>query len=147
MEVILKQDVDKLGKAGTSVKVKEGFARNFLIPNGLAVPVTPANLKKLQQENALKLQGLEKIKKSAQELQNKLAGLSLTISAQAQEENKLYGSVTVQDIASALNEEGFQIDKTAILLSEPIRALGIYEVPLRLHPEISANIKVWVVKK
>lgn len=147
MEVILKQDVDKLGKAGAVVKVKEGFARNFLIPNGLAVPLTQGNLKKLERENELKLQGLEKIKKSAQELKDKLTALSLTIPAQAQEENKLYGSITAQDIASALSEEGFKIDKAAILLSEPIKALGIYEVPLRLHPEISANIKVWVVKK
>lgn len=147
MEVILKQDVDKLGKAGTAVKVKEGFARNFLIPNGLAVPLTPVNLKKLEQEKALRLQGLEKIKRSAEELKNKLAGRSLTITAQALEENKLYGSVTAQDIASALSEEGFGIDKSAILLDEPIKALGIYEVLVRLHPEVSANIKVWVVKK
>ncbi len=147
MEVILKQDVDKIGKAGNTVKVKGGFARNFLIPNGLAVPLTQVNLKKLEQEKQVKLQESEKVKKSAEELKNRLINLSLTIPALIQEENKLYGSITAQDIAAALSEEGFEIDKNSVLLHEPIKSLGIYEVPVKLHPDVSANIKVWVVKK
>jgi len=147
MEVILKQDVDKIGKAGNTVKVKGGFARNFLIPNGLAVPLTQVNLKKLEQEKQVKLQESEKVKKSAEELKNRLINLSLTIPALIQEENKLYGSITAQDIAAALSEEGFEIDKNSVLLNEPIKSLGIYEVPVKLHPDVSANIKVWVVKK
>ena len=147
MEVILKQDVDKIGKAGTIVKIKDGFARNFLIPNGLAVPLTPANLKKLEQEKQKKILQLEKAKEGSKELKARLEGLSLTLPVLAQEEDKLYGSITAIDIAHALKEEGFDIDKSSIILDEPIKSLGIYEIPVNLHPEVSAKIKVWIVKK
>ena len=147
MEVILKQDIDKLGKAGTVLKVKDGFARNFLIPKSLAVPTTPANLKKLEKEVQRKALELEKSRKKAQDLSQKLEGLSLTIPALTQEEDKLYGSIASQDIARTLKEEGFEIDKNNILLDEPIKSLGIYEVPVKLSSEVSAKIKVWIVKK
>lgn len=147
MEVILNKDVDKLGKAGQVVKVKEGFARNFLIPNNLAVAVTPENLKKIEQEKQAKQAASDKLKKEAVELQQKLAGLSLTIAALTQEEDKLYGSVSSFDIAQSLKEEGFDIDKSKIALDEQIKALGIYEVPVKLHPEVTAKVKVWIVKK
>jgi large subunit ribosomal protein L9 len=147
MEVILNQDIDRVGKAGNIVKVKDGFARNFLIPNGLAVPVTPANLKKLEQEKQQKTLQLEKAKREAEELKAKLARLSLTIPVLTHEEDKLYASITEQDLAAALSEEGFNIDKNSIVLDEPIKALGIYEVSVNLHPEISAKVKVWIVKK
>ena len=147
MEVILNQDVDKLGKAGTIVKVKDGFARNFLIPNNLAVVLTPANLKKLEQSKQRKLLQLQEVKKKCEELKEKLAGMSLTIPALTGEEDKLFGSVTRQDIAAALKEEGFEIDKYALMLDEPIKSLGIYELPINLHPEVLAKIKIWVVKK
>ncbi|MEW6101985.1 MAG: 50S ribosomal protein L9 [Candidatus Omnitrophota bacterium] len=147
MEVILNQDVDKLGKRGAVVKVKEGFARNFLIPNHLAVPVTPANLKKLQQEKERQEQLSEKFKKESQELNERLSGISLTIPALTQEDDKLFGSITRDDIASALKDEGIGIDKNAILLEENIKALGIYEVPVKLHQEIMSKVKVWVVRK
>ncbi len=147
MEVILNQDVDKLGKAGTIVKVKDGFARNFLMPNNLAVLLTPANLKKLEQAKQRKLLQLQEVKKKCEELKEKLAGMSLTIPALTGEEDKLFGSVTRQDIAAALKEEGFEIDKYALMLDEPIKSLGIYELPIKLHPEVLAKIKIWVVKK
>ena len=147
MEVILNQDIDRIGKAGCIVKVKDGFARNFLIPNGLAVPVTPANLKKLEQEKQQKTLQLEKVKRGAEELKAKLAHLSLTIPVLTHEEDKLYASITAQDLATALSEEGFNIDKNSIVLGEPIKTLGIFEVPINLHPEISAKIRVWIVKK
>ncbi len=147
MEVILNKDVDRIGKAGSVVKVKEGFARNFLIPNGLAVPVTSANLKKIEQEKQQRLLQLEKTKHAAEELRDKLEHLSLTIPVLTHEEDKLYASITSQDLTIALKEEGFDIDKNSILLVEPIKSLGIYEVPVNLHPEIPAKIKVWVVKK
>lgn len=147
MEVILNQDIDRIGKAGQIVKVKDGFARNFLIPNGLAVPVTSANLKKLEQEKQLKALQLEKAKREAEELKAKLAHLSLTIPVLTHEEDKLYASITEQDLATALGEEGFNINKNSIVLDEPIKALGIFEVSINLHPEIPAKIKVWVVKK
>jgi len=147
MEVILSQDVDKIGKAGVVVKVKDGFARNFLIPNRLAVPLTPANLKKLEEGNKAQKQQLEKLKREAEGLGGRLSGLSLTISALSKDNEELYGSVSAQDIAGSLKEEGFEIDKEAILLAEPIKALGIYEVNIKLHPEVQAKVKVWIVKK
>ena len=147
MEVILNQDVDKLGKAQAVVKVKDGFARNFLIPNGLAVPLTASNLKKMEQGRQRKTLQLDKIKKESEELKERLAALSLTLPVLTQGEDKLYGSITSQEIARALKEEGFAIDKNSIALDEPIKSLGIYEVPIKLHPEIIAKVKVWIVKK
>ena len=147
MEVILSQDVEKIGKAGSIVKVKDGFGRNFLIPNNLAVSVTPENLKKLEQEKAKKNQHLEKIKKEAEELKSRLANFSLTLTALTKEEDKLYGSITAQDISQALKDEGFEIDKSCIEMDEPLKALGIFEIPVKLHSEVETKIKVWVVKK
>jgi len=147
MEVILSRDVAKLGKAGTVVKVKDGFARNFLIPNKLALPVTQANLKMLEQERLKKEQALEKIKKDSETLKQKLEVLSLTMPALVHEEEKLYGSITSQEIAAALKEEGIEVERDKIMLNEPIKALGIYAVSIKLHPEVTAQIKVWIVKK
>lgn len=147
MEIILSQDVDKLGVAGAVVKVKEGFARNFLIPNKLAVPATSANLKRLEQERQKKVAELRKAKEEFEQLKAKLDSLSLTIPALIHEEDKLFGSISQQDIVQALKEEGFEIDKNSIYLEEPIKSLGIYEIPIKLHPEVSAKIKVWIVKK
>jgi large subunit ribosomal protein L9 len=147
MEVILSQDVDKLGKAGSVIKVKDGFARNFLIPNGLALPMTASNLRKLERDKENKILQSEKVKKESQELKERLEGLSLTLAVLTKEEDKLFGSITSQEIAVSLKDEGFDIDKRHILLDEPIKALGIYEIPVKLHPEVTAQIKVWVVKK
>jgi large subunit ribosomal protein L9 len=147
MEVILKQDVNKIGKAGAIVRVKDGFARNFLMPNDLAIPVTAANLKSLEQEKQRKILQLEKAKKEAEMLKVKLDGLSLTIPVLTQEADALYGSITAVDLVRTLKDEGIELNKDLIALEEPIKALGIYEIPVKLHPEISAAIKVWVVKK
>ena len=147
MEVILIKDVDKLGKAGSVVKVKDGFARNLLFPKKLAMSVTAGNLKKLEAEKQKALQGLEQKKQEALATKERLDKLSLTIPASAQDEASLYGSVTAQDISSALKEEGIELDKNLIILDEPIKALGVYEIAVKLHPEISAKIKTWIVKK
>ena len=147
MKVILKKDVHNIGRMGEVKQVKDGYARNFLMPGGLAVPVTAANLKKLEQEKQNKLLGAQKLKEEAESLKDKLSVLSLTIAALINEEEKLYGSITVDDISAALLEEGFKIDKSAVALNEPIKSLGIYEVPVKLHPEVTVNIKVWIVKK
>lgn len=147
MEVILSKDIDRIGKAGHIVKVKDGFARNFLIPNGLALPVTTANIKKLEQDKQQKNLQSEKEKREAEGLRDKLARLSLTIPVLTHEEDKLYANITAQDIAAALEEEGFSIDKNSIMMDQPIKALGIFEVSVRLHPEIPAKLKVWIVKK
>jgi large subunit ribosomal protein L9 len=147
MEVILNQEVKGVGNKGDKVKVKDGFARNFLIPKGLAVVSTASNLKKIEQEKNLKAIQSDKLRKKSEDLKDKLAALSLTIPVLIQEEDKLYGSIASTDISCALKEEGFDIDKNDILLEGPIKSLGIYEVPIKLHPEVSAKVKVWVVKK
>ncbi len=146
MEVILTKDVDKVGKAGSVVKVKDGFARNLLLPKKLAIPVTSGNLKKLEQEKEKLIQGQEEKKKEALALKERLDKLSLTIPASAQDEKSLYGSVTALDISSSLKDEGIEIEKNLIILDEPIKSLGIYEISIKLHPEIQAKVKVWVVK-
>ena len=147
MEVILTKDVDKIGKIGSVVKVKDGFARNFLLPKKLAIPVTEGNLKKLEQEKKKLIQGLEEKKQAALVLKERLDNLSLTISATAQDEKSLYGSVTAQDISDSLKEEGIEVEKNLIILEEPIKSLGIYEIIVKLHPEVSAKVKAWIVKK
>ncbi len=147
MDVILKQDIDRLGKAGSVVKVKDGYARNFLIPNGLAVSCTSGNLRKLQEDQQKKQAQMDKVKQEAEGLKGKLAELSLTIPVLVQEEDKIYGSIGPQEIVAALKDEGFEIDKNSITLNDPVKALGIYEATLKLHPEVIAKIKIWIVKK
>lgn len=147
MEVILNKDVEKIGKAGTVVQVKEGFARNFLFPHNLAKPATPGSLKKLEQEKQARSAQSAKIKEELLEVKNRLTGLSLTISALAHDDEKLYGSISCHDISEALKREGFSVDKNSIELVEPIKTLGIYEIQVKLHPEITAKLKLWVVKE
>lgn len=147
MEVILTKDVAKVGKAGSVVKVKDGFARNLLFPKKIAIPLTSVNLKKLEQEKQRITQDLKKKKEAALVLKEKLDKLSLTIQSLAQDEKSLYGSVTAQDIANSLKEEGLEVDKNLIVLPEPIKALGIYEIEIKLHPEVYAKVKIWIVKK
>ena len=147
MKVILNKDVERIGHSGQLVKVKDGFARNYLFPNGLAISATAANLKRIEQEKAQKATQMEKSKKEALSLSEKLAACSLTIAVLVQEEEKLFGSVSAQDIQRALKDEGFEIDKLLIVLDEPIKQLGIYEVSVALHPEVTAKVKIWVVKK
>lgn len=147
MEVILNQDLVGVGKAGAVIKVKDGFARNFLLPNKLAVPVTCANLKKIEQENLRKTQNLQKLKKEAEDLKAKLASISVTIPVLVQDDEKLYGSITAQEIEAALKEEEINIGKNLIVIEQPIKSLGIYEIPIKLHPEVLAKVKIWIVKK
>lgn len=147
MKIILTQDFGKLGKKGDIVEVKDGYARNYLIPQGIAKQATPQAIKeielrkKIEQEKQRKQ--IEKLKKLSEEL----SGLSLTVTVKTGEEEKLYGAVTNIDIAKALRNEGYEIDKSAILLEEPIKELGVYQIPIRLHPDIIAKVKVWVVKE
>lgn len=147
MKVILLNNIDKLGKAGEIVSVKEGYARNYLIPNNKARVATPGNMKIL--DALKKKQAAEELKKleEAQILAGKISGLSLTITAQAGEEEKLFGSVSNEDIAGSLAEQGINIDKKEIILDEPIKKLGSYQVTVKIHPEVKANLRVWVVKK
>ncbi len=146
MKVILKQDFEKLGKAGDVVEVKAGYARNYLLPRGIALEATPSNLRVFEEQKKLDAQRLDKAKKGALALAEKLEGVSCTAAVAVGEEDRIFGSVTSQTIAELLKEKGFDIDKKKIVLEEPIKALGIYDVPIRLHPEVEAKVKVWVVK-
>jgi large subunit ribosomal protein L9 len=146
MEVILRASVDKLGHPGDIVKVSPGYGRNYLVPRGLAYPATPGNKKRIQQEHQ-RLESAEAARRSvAEQLATKLEQASLTFSARVGDEGKLFGSVTPADIAHELAAQGFTIEKRQVDLHEPIRALGVYRVPIRLHPDVKPEIKVWVIK-
>ena len=147
MKVILIQDLKKLGNKGDIVEVKDGYARNYLIPQGIAREATPQIIKEVELKKKIEQEKqrrqIEKLKK----LKDELSRLSLTVTVRTGEEEKLYGAVTNIDIAKALRNEGYEIDKSAIMLEEPIKELGVYQIPVRLHPEIVAKIKIWVVKE
>lgn len=147
MEVILTKDVEKVGKVGQLLKVKDGFAHHFLIPRGLAVIANPKNVKLVAEEQKHQEAKLIKEKKEAEELSQRLAFISCTVAVNAGEDDKLFGSVTSADIADALKIEGIDIDKQAIELDEPIKQLGIYQIEVKLHPQVTSQIKVWVVRK
>ena len=147
MEIILRQAVENLGKPGDVVKVKPGYARNYLLPHGLAYEATPGNLKRIQQERD-RLDAAENERRTAaQGLAEKIEQVSLTFSARVGEEGKLFGSVTAADIAAQLESQGFHLEKRQIDLHEPIKALGVYRVPIRLHADVKPEIRVWVIKQ
>lgn len=147
MQVILQEDVASLGKAGDVVNVREGYGRNFLLPQKKAVPADPKNLKQLDHQKRVVAAGQLKMKKRAEELAEKLKAVSITIGREAGEEDKLFGSVTVKDIADALRNEGHMIERHNIQLAEPIKQLGIYDISVKLHQEVTGVVKVWIVKK
>src|SRR3989338_8019651 len=140
VEIILREDIEGVGRAGSVIKVKDGFARNYLFPKGLAFVASANNLKKIEQEKMRKETLAEKEKKQLEALAQRLNGLSCTVVVDVNEKEKLYGSVTTADIAKSLAEEGLNIEKDAIILEGPIEELGIYEVEIRIHPEIKAKI-------
>ena len=147
MEVILRHAVENLGKPGDVVKVKNGYARNYLLPHNLAYEATPGNLKRIEQEKA-RLEAAENQRRdSAQGIATTLEQVSLTFSARVGEEGKLFGSVTAADIAQQLEQQGFHIEKRQIDLHEPIKSLGVYRVPVRLHADVKPEIRVWVIKQ
>jgi len=147
MEVILRESVEKLGHPGDIVKVSAGFARNFLLPRGVAYEATPGNKKRIAQEKERLEQAENGRIATAQEFAAKLEQVSLTFSARVGEEGKLFGSVTAGDIHGQLEAQGFTtIEKRMIDLHDPIRALGVYKVPIKLHADVKPEIKVWVIK-
>jgi large subunit ribosomal protein L9 len=147
MEIILRQTVENLGKPGDVVKVKPGYARNYLLPRGLAYEATPGNLKRIQQERD-RLEAAENARRdTAQGLAGQLEQVSLTFSARVGDEGKLFGSVTPADIAQQLEAQGFHIEKRQVDLHEPIKALGVYRIPIRLHADVKPEIRVWVIKQ
>jgi large subunit ribosomal protein L9 len=147
MKIIMKKDLEGVGKIGEIVEVKDGYARNYLIPRQVAMHASPQNLKIFEQEK-LRIELKEnKEQRVAEQAAKKLAGVSLTATVAVGEEDKVFGAVTSQDIAELLKNQGFEIDRRKIQLDEPFKALGIYEVPIKLHTNVEAKVKLWVVKE
>jgi len=147
MKVILRKNFDQLGNVGDVVSVKDGYARNYLIPRGIAYQATSGNIRSLDEEKKQIVKREAKELDSAQNLANELEKVSITIPVKVGEEEKIFGSVTNQMIADALHEKGFDVDKRKIEITEPIKSLGIYSVSVKLHPSVSAAVKTWVVRE
>mgnify|MGYP003311019041 FL=1 len=147
MKVILLRDVDSLGQAGEIVAVADGFARNHLIPRDQALLATDANVAQFESRRRQHAAAAEREARSAAQVAQVLEKASLTIQVKVGEGDKLFGSVTSQNIADLLKEQGHEVDRRTIDLEEPIRSLGVYNVPVRLHPEVTATVKLWVVKE
>jgi len=147
MDVVLRSNVPNVGLAGEVVKVKDGYARNFLIPRGLAFEATAANKRRIEAEATHRASRHAADEATARELAARLAQVAVTIPAKAGEGDRLFGSITTSDIAAALAPLGFTVDKRAIELEEPIRTLGPHQVPIRLHPAVRADLRVTVVRE
>jgi len=147
MDVILLKPVELLGPEGAVVQVKPGYARNYLLPQGLAVPATAQQLKAAETRQHQQQEKVQRIKAQAQVLKQKLEGRSLTIKLSLGEDDKPFGAITTHEIMDALTREGFELEKHALQLDQPIKSLGIFELPIRLHPEVTATLKLWVVKE
>ncbi len=147
MKVILRKDQDKLGQVGAVVDVKDGYARNFLIPKGIAYPASEGSMRALEEEKKQAERRSTIELKSSEKLATELEKLSITIKMKVGEDEKLFGSVTSQMIADAVKEKGFDIDKRIIEMPEPIKALGIYNVDVKLHQNVTGKVKVWVVRE
>ena len=147
MKIILREDVDHVGKMGELVTVADGYARNFLLPREMAAPATEKNVRALDHQKRLIEAKRKKERAAADELVKRLAGISVTIPMQAGEEDKLFGSVTSKDIADALAAADFVIDKRKIILDKPIKTLGTFMIPVRLASDVTGEVRVSVVKK
>jgi len=147
MEVILREDIDKLGSRGQVIKVAAGFARNFLLPKRLAVAATESNKKIVEQERQAHLRKEAKLISEAQDLAKLMLGVAITIKQKAGEADQLFGSVTSKDIADALAAKNYSIDRRKIQLDEPIKQLGEYTVPIKLHKDVTVDISVLVAKE
>jgi len=147
MKVILRQDIPDLGKVGQTVEVKSGYGRNFLIARNLAIPATKGNLKAIDEVRKQNDIRLRKKMREAEKLKLDMEKLSLTIEVLVGEEEKIFGSVTSQNIVDLLKAENVEIDKRQVLLEEPIKSLGVYTVPVKIEKDIIANIKLWVIRK
>jgi len=145
MRVILKETIESLGIIGSEVEVKNGYARNYLLPQKKAVPATPQNRKLLEQEKAKVELQIAKERSIAEEMAKRLEGVSVTISAKVHEEDRLYGSVTVREVLDALVKQEIDVERRMILLKEPIKSLGTYQVPIRVYKEVEPEITVEVV--
>jgi large subunit ribosomal protein L9 len=147
MKVILRKNYEQLGKVGQVVNVKEGFAMNFLIPRKIAFLATEGNIRALEEEKKQISKKAAKELEAAQKLAQELEKISITIPVKVGEEDKLFGTVTAQMIADSLKEKGYDVDKRKIEIAEPIKSLGIFDVAVKLHSDVTANVKTWVVRE
>jgi large subunit ribosomal protein L9 len=147
MDVILLEDVANLGQRGEKVSVKGGYARNFLLPRKLALPATPSGIRMMKEEERRREIREIKMHREAEDRAKDLSKVSCTAEVQAGEDDRVFGAVTSADIAELLTNQGFDIDKRRIILDEPLKALGVYTIPVRLYKDVEAKVKVWVVKK
>jgi large subunit ribosomal protein L9 len=147
MQIILQEEVEKLGTRGQVVEVAEGYARNFLLPRKLALEATPGNMKRLEKMRAAFAKKEATEQEAAQKLAELLAGVSLSLTRKAGENEQLFGSVTSADISEALAAQGYTVEKRKIVLTDPIKVVGEYEIPIRLHREVTATVKLTVQKE
>lgn len=147
MRVILTKDVEGLGSLGDTVDVKNGYARNLLIPKGLACVYSDSNLRVYEEMRKVQRRKTERDKIKAEALKSRIESLSLTIPMEAGQNDRLFGSVTSSMISDALKEEGYKVDHKSVVLDESLKELGVYTIKIQLHPEVFANLKVWVVSK
>lgn len=144
MKIILREDVPSLGKGGELVEVKPGYGRNYLLPRGLAVAANPRNVREIEHQKQVAAAKAAKVKASAEALAKRLADTPVSLKRKVGEQDKLYGSVTAMDIAEALGQRGLSIDRRSIDLAEPIKTVGEFEVPVKLHHEVAGKVKVKV---
>lgn len=147
MELLLKQNVDALGRIGDVVKVKSGYARNYLLPRGLAVAVTKSNLADIERARAMALAEEQQRLVGLKEVATKLGEASVTIEGRANAEGHLFGSVTTMQIAAALRDKGIHVDDKQVRLDQPLKEIGVYDVAIHLHATVEATVKVWVVQQ
>lgn len=147
MNIVLLKDVTSIGKAGSCLKVKDGYANNYLLPRKLALLASDGNIKKFQEQAARDKIRREKDLDKIRQFANKLSGKSFTVVAKAIDEKKLYGSIGKEEIKKSIESEGLDIDLKHIALDEPLKELGVYDITVKLHPEIETKIKIWIVKK
>lgn len=147
MRIILRQDVENLGTMGEVVTVKDGYARNFLIPNQMAYYASPSAVEKIEKEKEIYMQKKAEEKSAAELLANKFNDLQVTIANKVGEEGKLFGSVTTQMIADELKLQGYDIDKRDITITDPIKTLGVFQVKVKLHTDVEATLRVWVISE
>ncbi len=147
MKVILRQDVPDIGSAGQTVDVKDGYGRNFLFPRNLAIPASKANLKAIDELHKQADIHKKKLQREAEKIKDRVEKLSISYEVLVGEEDKLFGSVTNADIAELLAKEGITVDKRAIDLETPIKVLGVYTIPVKVDKNVTANLKLWVIKK
>ena len=145
MQIILTTDIPSLGDAGDLVEVKPGYGANYLIPQGLALPATSSNKNQIEHQRRAISARIARDRKDAESISEKLSQVSVTITRLVGDDDKLFGSVSTKDVSEALRDQGFDVDRRKIVLETPIKALGVYDVPVKVHRDVIAQIKLWVV--